>query len=156
MAGPEGWQRAQSEFGEALQGADLQSRETAYEQARLSVGLDLFRAEARLEVDQELARLLLERAVVADRRRRTQFDHENEMARRMRDAIQSENKLAQFKGESLRSVPPLDRITPYVPDPGVAAAQAEYDRVTAERMRVKQEIKALEQALRARFRLPIS
>ena len=133
MSGPEGWQRARRDLGEALDGLDGQTRQYQFAKARLAETAHLIQESAHLEARLQLAQSQLDLATLRERRSRSNHEHTNELALR-------------------RGAPP-DSLPPYIPDTSFAEAQAEFDSIKLESERVSGEIQKIERALRARFGL---
>lgn len=133
MSGPEGWQRARRDLGEALHDLDGQSRQLQYAKARLAETAHLIQESAYLDARLQLAQSQLDLAALRERRSRSNHEHTNELALR-------------------RGASP-DSLAPYTPDPSLAEAQREFDTVKSEHDRVTGETQEIERALRARFGL---
>lgn len=121
MTSPEGrWWKARQNLGDELgKGHDL-ARRNENASAHSAEIIDLAHQSGQTEAVLELARVNLDLALLKDRRARAAHENANEVARR-------------------RGATP-DTLSPYVTDPSLAVAQAEFHSAQREYHRVEQAL----------------
>lgn len=132
MTSPEGrWWKVPQNLGDALRENQELTRRYEYGLARNAESLDLARKCVGTEVDLQMERAKLDLVLQQDRRARSAHERANEIAR-------------------LRGASP-DTLAPYLPDPRLAEAQAEFDVAEAAHRQAEKMLQDKESELRYRY-----